>query len=132
MEEIIEYPEKDLTEKIISSAIEVHRIIGPGYSEDVYEEAFAYELKLQNIPFERQKEFNVLYKGIITKTYRVDFLIESRVIVEIKAVSELNDIHLAQVLSYLKATNLKIGLLINYNVKMLRDGIKRLINPNIK
>ncbi len=126
------YPEIDLTKKIIAAAIEVHRILGPGLGEDVYEEAFAYELKLQGIPFERQKQISVPYKDIIAKTYQLDFLINNKVIVEIKAVSELNDFHKAQILSYLRAANLKVGLLINFNVKMLRNGIKRLISSKVK
>ncbi|MEO0114814.1 MAG: GxxExxY protein [candidate division WOR-3 bacterium] len=126
------YPEIDLTKKIIAAAIEVHRILGLGLGEDVYEEAFTYELKLQGIPFERQKQISVPYKDIIAKTYQLDFLINNKVIVEIKAVSELNDFHKAQILSYLRAANLKVGLLINFNVKMLRTGIKRLISSKVK
>jgi len=121
--------EADLTGRIIAAAIEVHRILGPGFGEDVYEEAFAHELKLHNIPFERQKEFQVPYKDITAKTYKFDFIVDNKVIVELKAVTELSDIHEAQLLSYLKATNLKVGLLINFNVKMLKNGIKRLISP---
>jgi GxxExxY protein len=123
-----EFPETNLTEKIIAAAIEVHRILGPGFGEDVYEEAFAYELKLRNVPFQRQKKFPVLYKDINAKTYIFDFLIDNKVIVELKTVSEFSDVHEAQVLSYLKAAKLKVGLLINFNVKMLKNGIKRLVN----
>ena len=123
-----EFPEANLTKKIIAAAIEVHRLLGPGFGEDAYEEAFAYELKLRNIPFQRQNEFQVIYKDIIAKTYKFDFLIDDKIIVELKAVSELNDVHEAQVLSYLKAAKLKVGLLINFNVKMLKNGIKRLVN----
>jgi GxxExxY protein len=119
--------EANLTEKIIAAAIEAHRILGPGFGEDVYEEAFAHELKLHKIPFERQKEFQVPYKDITAKTYKFDFIVDNKVVVELKAVSELSDIHEAQLLSYLKATNLKV--VINFNVKMLKNGIKRLISP---
>lgn len=122
-----QYPEADLTEKIIATAIEVHRILGPGFGEDVYEEAFAHELKLRSIPYSRQVEYPVLYKDITTKTYRFDFLVDNRIIVELKAVSELAEIHESQLLSYLKVANLQVGLLLNFNVKMMRDGIKRLI-----
>ena len=124
--------EENLTEKIIAAAIEVHRILGPGFGDDVYEEAFTYELKLHGIPFERQKEFQVPYKDIIAKTYKFDFLVDNKIIIELKAVSALNDIHEAQLISYLKATDLKVGLLINFNVKLLKNGIKRLINPKVK
>jgi len=126
------YPESDLTEKIIAAAIEVHRILGPGFNEDVYEEAFTHELKMRNIPFARQKEYPVLYKSIVAKTFRPDFVVDNRLIVELKAVSKLLPIFEAQILSYLKAANLQIGLLINFNVCLLKDGIKRLINPNVK
>jgi GxxExxY protein len=123
--------EENLTEKIIAAAIEVHRILGPGFGEDVYEEAFAHELKLHRIPYERQKEFQVPYKDITAKTYKFDFLVDNKIIIELKAVSEINNIHEAQLLSYLKATNLKVGLILNFNVRMLKNGIKRLINPKI-
>jgi len=126
------FPEADLTEKIIAAAIEVHRVLGPGFGEDVYDEALAQELKLHKVSFERQKEFQVLYKNVIAKTYRVDFLVEGKVIIELKAVSVFNNVHEAQVLSYLKAANLRVGLLMNFNVQVLRTGIKRLINPKLK
>jgi len=122
-----QYPETDLTERIIAAAIEVHRILGPGFGEDVYEEAFAYELKLRGIPYSRQVEYPVPYKDITAKTYRFDFLVGNKIIVELKAVSELTEIHESQLLSYLKAANLQVGLLLNFNVQMMRDGIKRII-----
>jgi len=127
-----EYPDTDLTKKIIGAAIEVHRILGPGFNENVYEEAFSHELEIQKIPFIRQQEYSVPYKSIITKTFRPDFVVYNKIIVELKAVSELDELHEAQVLSYLKAANVRVGLLINFNVKILHNGIQRLINKHIK
>lgn len=122
-----DFPHKDLTERIIATAIELHKRLGPGFTEDVYEEAFAYELKLTGISFARQTEFKVPYRDIVVHTYRADFVIENKVIVELKAASTLTDIHKAQVLSYLKASGLEVGLLLNFNVMMMKDGIKRVV-----
>ncbi len=121
---------KDLTERIIAAAIEVHRRLGAGFTEDVYEEAFAYELRLMGISYSRQAEFNVPYRDIIAHTYRADFVIENKVIVELKAVTEIVDIHRAQLLSYLKASGLEVGLLLNFNVRMMKDGIERVVLSN--
>jgi len=122
-----DFPHKDLTERIIATAIEVHKRLGPGFTEDVYEEAFAYELKFMGISFNRQVEFKVPYRDIVVHTYRADFVIENKVIVELKAISKLADIHKAQVLSYLRASGLEVGLLLNFNVVMMRDGIERVV-----
>ena len=124
--------EKDLLYKeevynIIGAAIEVHKILGPGYLEGVYEEAMVHELQLRNIPLERQKVININYKDKPVGEGRLDLLIDKCLVVELKAVNELADIHIAQVLSYLKTTELQLGLLINFNTKYLRDGIKRVI-----
>ena len=124
---IKEYPHKDITEKIISCAIEVHSLLGPGLLENLYEEAMECELKLRDIVYERQKELKIQYKGNSIGYYRLDYLIEDKVIVELKCVEMIKNIHLAQVLTYLKAENLKVGLLINFNVDKLKDGIKRVI-----
>ncbi len=123
----IRYPFKDITEKIISCAIEVHSILGPGLLENLYEEALAYEFKLRKISFEKQKAINVLYKGKDIGVHRVDFLVENEIVLELKAIEAINKIHIAQVLTYLKAMNKKIGLLINFNVELLKNGIKRII-----
>src|SRR3990167_9568290 len=96
----------DLTEKIIRAAIEVHRILGPGLLETIYEEALCHELQLNNIPFERQVPHDVMYKGKSISGQRLDLLVEAKVIVEIKSVRTLQDVAVAQVLSYLKATGL--------------------------
>ena len=117
---------KDLTEKIIGAAMEVHRVLGPGFLEYVYEEALVYELKLRKIPFERQKQLDIYYKDmLIPKKYTPDFTIEGKIIIEIKAVSNLTENDEAQLLNYLKATKLKIGLLLNFGQKSLK--IKRRI-----
>lgn len=116
-----------LTDKVIGAAIEVHKILGPGYLEGVYEEALVHELQLRNIPLERQKVININYKDKPVGEGRLDLLIDKCLVVELKAVNELADIHVAQVLSYLKTTDLQLGLLINFNTRYLRDGIKRVI-----
>jgi GxxExxY protein len=116
-----------LVRSIIGVAIEVHRILGPGYLESVYEEALAFEFAKRRIPFERQKIISVAYKGITVGESRLDFLIDGRVIVELKSVDSLAPIHTAQVLSYLKATSYEVGLLVNFNVMVLKNGVKRLV-----
>ncbi len=115
-----------LTEKIIASAIEVHRILGPGLLESIYEEALCHEFSLRSIPFERQKEVDVIYKGKAIKGQRIDLLLYGEVVVEIKSVRRLEEVFIAQVLSYLKSTGLKRGLLINFGESKLVSGIKRL------
>lgn len=116
----------DITERIIGAAIEVHRVLGPGLLESIYEEALCLELRLRGMNVERQKEFDVNYKGHMIKGLRIDLLVEGQVIVELKSVSNLPDVATAQVLSYLKATGLKRGLLLNFGQSRLVDGIKRL------
>jgi GxxExxY protein len=114
-----------LTEKIISAAIEVHRILGPGLLESIYEEALCYELSERRVQFERQKEVDVVYKNQVIKGQRLDLLVNGGVIVEIKSVRKLEDIFIAQVLSYLKSTGIKRGLIINFGQTRLIDGLKR-------
>ena len=126
-------PEKrtdDVASAVIGAAIEVHRVLGPGYLENVYEEALAVELNLRGIPFERQKTMAVDYKGHAVGEGRLDLLVDSRLVVELKAVESLVPIHTAQVISYLKAVWLPLGLLINFNVPLLKTGIKRIILSN--
>ena len=118
----------DLTEKIIGAAIEVHKELGPGLLESIYEEALCYEFGLQGIKFERQIPADITYKGHVIKGQRLDLLVESEVVVEIKAVNKLPEVAMSQTISYLKATNLKRGLIINFNEKKLIDGIKRIAN----
>jgi len=119
----------ELTEKIIGAAIKVHRTLGPGFLESVYQAAIAYELEKANIPFEKEKSLPVVYEEIFLDVgFRCDFLVDKRVIVECKAVKEVMPIDHAQILNYLKITNLQLGLLINFNVRILTSGIKRIAN----
>lgn len=115
----------NLTELIIAAAIEVHRILGPGLLESIYEEALCHELSLRKILFERQKDVDVIYKAVKIKGQRIDLLVNGEVIIEIKSVRKLDDVFTAQVLSYLKSTGLKRALLLNFGESRLVDGIKR-------
>jgi GxxExxY protein len=114
-----------ITEKIIGAAIEVHRILGPGLLESVYEQALCYEFELRGIRYQRQAPVEMFYKQRPIKDHRVDLLVEEQIVVDLKSVSRLPDVARAQVLSYLKATGLKRGLLINFGEKRLVDGVKR-------
>jgi GxxExxY protein len=115
-----------LTEQVIGGAIEVHRATGPGLLESAYEACLAYELNLRGLCFEQQVPIPVRYKGkALDCGYRIDLLVEGRLVVELKSVSELTTIHQAQLLTYMKLARMNTGLLINFNVKRLVDGIKR-------
>jgi len=115
-----------ITEGIIGAAIEVHRALGPGLLESTYHACLAYELKQRGLEVETEKELPVVYKGVkLDCGYRVDLLVEHTVMVELKAVQELNAVHEAQILSYLKLSRCPVGLLINFNVRQLTEGIKR-------
>ena len=116
----------ELTEKIIGAAIEVHRLLGPGLLESIYEEALCHELQLRQLRTARQVEVDVRYKGIVIKGQRLDILVEDQVVVEIKALSRLPEVAMAQTMSYLKATGLKRALLLNFGESRLVDGIKRI------
>jgi len=117
----------DLTEKIIGAAIEVHRAVGPGLLESAYEECLAHELSLQGLNYERQAPLPVVYKNAkLDCGYRLDFLVENTIVVELKAIDALHPIHIAQILTYMKLGNWPTGLLINFNVPCLKDGLKRL------
>ena len=115
----------DLTEKIIGAALEVHKELGLGLLESIYEEALCYEFTLKRIEFERQVPADVIYKEHVIKGQRLDLLVEEEVIVEIKSVTKLPDVALAQTISYLRAANLKRGLIINFGEKRLIDGVRR-------
>ena len=118
-----------ITENIIGAAIAVHRALGPGLLESAYEACLAYELVDRRMSVERQKALPVVYRGVnVDCGYRIDLLVEREVIVELKAVEKLDPIHQAQLLSYLKLSGCKVGLLINFNVKILKSGIRRFIN----
>jgi GxxExxY protein len=117
----------EMAHTVIGAAIEVHRQLGPGFLENVYEEALCIELADAGILFERQKEISVLYKGRPIGRHRVDLLVGQSLIVELKAIEALAEIHKAQVISYLKAARLSLGLLINFNVSILKNGIQRVV-----
>ncbi len=117
----------NLTGEVIGAAIEVHRVLGAGYLESLYQGALAVELRSRGIRFEKEKIIAVTYKGNPIGESRLDFLIENTLVVELKAVANLTPLHEAQVLSYLKATNNNLALLINFNVTRLKNGIKRII-----
>ncbi|MBI4083446.1 MAG: GxxExxY protein [Candidatus Lambdaproteobacteria bacterium] len=119
----------DITEQIIGAAIDVHRELGPGLLESTYEACLQFELVERGLQVERQKGLPVVYRDVrIDCGYRIDLLVERRVIVELKAVAQLEPIHEAQLLSYLKLSGCHVGLLINFNVKLLKNGIRRLVN----
>jgi len=121
--------EEEVSCIIVDSAIEVHRALGRGLLESVYQICLARELALRNIPLKEEVAVPVQYKGLIFETaYRVDLLVAEKVIVELKVVGSLLLLHKAQLLSYLRLTKIKLGLLINFNVPVLKDGIKRVVN----
>jgi GxxExxY protein len=116
-----------LANRVIGAAIEVHRILGPGFLESTYEEALCVELGLRSIPFERQVPVGILYKDVEIAQGRLDVLVAGNLIVELKTVEQLAPIHEAQVISYLKTTGRHLALLINFNVTVLKNGLKRVI-----
>ncbi len=119
----------EITEQIIGAAIEVHRHLGPGLLESVYEAALAFELASRGVAVERQKQVPLAYKGLhFDEGFRLDLLVAGEVIVELKCVDVVLPVHEAQVISYLKLTGLRVGLLINFKVPVLKQGIKRLVN----
>jgi len=119
----------EITEKIIGAAILVHKELGPGLLESAYEACLAYELAEKKLKVERQKGLPVIYRGILLDCgYRIDLLVEDEVVVEVKAVERFDPIHEAQLLSYLKLSNHRVGLLINFNVKILKNGVRRVVH----
>ncbi len=116
-----------ITDKIIGCSIEVHKQLGPGLLESIYEEALCCEFEFHNILYQRQFFMPVIYKGKKISDFRLDLIVENEVIVELKAVSRIESVFEAQLLSYLKMADKKIGLLINFNVPVLKNGIKRMI-----
>jgi len=121
------WPEVELTKKIIGAAIKVHRELGPGLLESAYEACLVCELKYVRLKIECQKPLPILYRNIkLDCGYRLDLMVEDKIIVEVKSVADFSPIHEAQLLSYLKLANCHIGLLINFNVKILKDGIRRI------
>ncbi|KPK91040.1 GxxExxY protein [bacterium SM23_31] len=121
--------ENEISGKIIGAAIEVHKLLGPGLLESSYEMSLERELGLRGLNVQRQVSLPLVYKDVKCDIgYRIDLLVEHKVIVEIKSVELINDVHIAQMLTYLKLTNCRLSLLINFNVAILKDGIKRLVN----
>ena len=123
-----EYPESELTVKIIGCAMEVHRILGNGFQEVIYQRALAIEMERQGLGFSREHEIEIHYKGERIGSRRVDFFVEGKIMVELKAIIQLEDVHLAQAINYLEAYGLSIGLLINFGNRSLQ--FKRVMKPN--
>jgi GxxExxY protein len=118
--------ERDLTDSVIASAIEVHRELGPGLLESAYEACLCHELQARSIPFQRQVALPVLYKGsAIECNYRIDILVADKLLLELKSVERLERVHIAQLMTYMKLSKKRIGLLINFNVLLLRQGLVR-------
>jgi len=118
-----------ITEKIIGSAIKIHKALGPGLLESAYQECLFYEIKKTGLYVQKEKPLPLIYEDVKLECgYRLDLFVEHKVVVEIKSVEALNDIHLAQILTYLKLANCEVGLLINFNVTKLTNGIKRVVN----
>jgi len=125
-----EYPESELTGKIIGCAMEVHRILGNGFQEVIYQRALAAEMRIQNLGFTREHEMEIFYKGESIGLRRVDFFVEGKIMVELKAIIQLENVHLAQAINYLEAYGLEIGLLINFGNTSLQ--FKRVMKPGKK
>lgn len=124
--------ENDISKIVFESALKVHQTLGPGLLESAYEECMFYELKKYNLKVEKQKQLPLVYEEVkLDAGYRIDIIVEDKFIVEIKSVEALNDVHLAQLLTYLRLSNCKLGLLINFNVSLLKNGVKRVINGTL-
>jgi GxxExxY protein len=121
--------ENDIATTVLDAAFKIHRVLGPGLLESAYEECLFYELNQAGVNVQKQMPLPLVYKNVQLEVgYRVDLLIEKKVIVEVKAVETLTNVHLAQILTYLKLSGCKLGLLINFNVDLLKNGIKRVVN----
>jgi len=121
--------ENELSRIIFDCALKVHQSLGPGLLESAYEECMFYELKKIGLRVEKQKPLPLIYEEVkLDVGYRIDIIVENKLIIEIKSVEALNDVHFAQLLTYLKLTNCKLGLLINFNVSLIKNGVKRVVN----
>ena len=121
--------ENEIANKIIGIAIEVHRVLGPGLLESAYKECMYYKIRKSGLSVEKEKPMPLIFEEVKLECgYRIDLFVEKKLVVELKSVEDLNDIHLAQTLTYLKLGDYKLGLLINFNVVLLRHGIKRIVN----
>jgi len=124
--------ENEIANKIIGSAIEVHKALGPGLLESAYQECLFYKLQKNGLIVQKEKPMPLVFEEVKLECgYRIDILVENKVVVEIKSVESLNDVHLAQILTYIKLGNYKLGLLINFNVALLKEGIRRVINGTL-
>lgn len=124
--------DNEISNKVIGSAIEVHKALGPGLLESAYKECLYYRLNTDGFNVEKEKPMPLVYENVKLECgYRIDLLVNNKVVIEIKSVEALNDVHMAQTLTYLKLGNYKLGLLINFNVVMLKEGIKRVINGTL-
>jgi GxxExxY protein len=124
-----EMNENNITERIIQCAIKVHTALGPGLLESAYKECLFYELFQSGLNVEKEKPLPLIYKEVKLECgYRIDLFVDNKIVIEVKSVEALHDIHLAQTLTYLKLLNIRIGLLINFNVMRLKDGLKRVVN----
>lgn len=124
--------ENEIANKIIGTAIEVHKVLGPGLLESAYKECLFYKLQQVGLKVEKEKPMPLVFEGVkLNCGYRIDILAENKVVIELKSVEALNDVHLAQTLTYMKLGNYKLGLLINFNVTLLKHGIKRVINGTL-
>ena len=124
-----ELTENEISSIIVDSALKVHKSLGPGLLESSYEECLYYELKKSGLYVEKQKPLPLVYEEVKLEIgYRIDLLIENKVIIEVKSVEAINNVHLAQVLTYLKLSDCKLGMLINFNVALIKNGIRRIVN----
>ncbi|MFN4026372.1 MULTISPECIES: GxxExxY protein [Flavobacterium] len=121
--------ENELSKVVFDCALKVHQALGPGLLESAYEECLFYELKKNGLDVQKQKALPLVYEEVkLDVGYRIDIIVENKLIIEVKSVETLNDVHFAQLLTYLKLTNCKLGLLINFNVSLIKNGIKRIVN----
>lgn len=127
------YSENELSKIVFDASLKVHKALGPGLLESAYQECLYHELKKTELFIQKEKPLPLIYETVkLDCGYRLDLIIEDKLIIEVKSVETLTDIHLAQVLTYLKLSNCKLGLLINFNVLLLKDGFRRVINGNLK
>jgi GxxExxY protein len=125
---VMEEPRDPLTQQVIGAAVEVHRVLGPGLLESAYEECLCLELSLMGIPFHRQVPLPIAYKGVTLECgYRMDLVVPERLVIEVKTVEKILSVHEAQLLTYLRLSGIKTGLLINFHTAMIKDGIRRMV-----
>jgi len=124
--------ENEISKKVIGIAIDVHRVLGPGLLESAYQECLYYKLRQANLFVEKEKAMPLIFEEVkLDCGYRIDLLVEKKVVLELKSVEAINDVHLAQTLTYMKLGDYKLGLLMNFNVTLLKNGIKRIINGSL-